>query len=985
MRSFLAICFLFLACGSRAQKYAFVSYSTQQGLPQTQVHDICQDDDGYLWIATLGGLARYNGNEIITFSAYDGLFNNRIQSLDFFDNTLWIGHDGGISYLKKGVFRSVGFTGDDKSRRVSQIFKFKNRLFICTDNGGLFRLENHTLVSQKLPGEHADRIRQAYSVNNVLYLATNEGVFVSEDGTSFKRDDSLPAEDYCGVVGSSSHLFFATYDATIYKRNLSTAKETIIDSSKVRTVLPEGALSGIYLDDRGDLWVYTLQDGVVVFKADGSVRPITTEAGLPTNSIRCFYKDREGNMWLGSFGKGLFRFSGETFSYFDISSGLQSELFLCGFEANDGSKVLGTLDKGLLVLDKNGNSREVDVDQTMIWAVVKDVDGKDWIGTQSSLVSMDASGNREIFRSSQGHNLPGDRVTTFYRVSSHEMYVGGSGGVSHYKNGRLRRIGVQNDESIGTVREFAIHKGKLICGSNLGLFIYTNSKFIPFMGVDIVVYSLQMDNDGQLWVGTEEGLFRIRDNEFERIELSRNPASNFINFVNCNGDYLFVGTNNGLYTISRLTSDVTAMDISYFGNGEGLVDLETNLNSDFFDSEGNLWFGTASGLVCFHVKNALRKPHKPFVSVSSILLNYEEFEYSNYSEKLNENGFPEHMVLPNGKNNLIFKLNCVSLSEYRGMQFQFWLEGQDETWSPPFDDPLVSFTNVSAGDYILHMRSLNAHGNFSNEITVSFTILEAFYKTWWFICLCIVLFLLIIVMVFRLRLRRINELNEKEKLEYKTRLLSLEQQSMNASMNRHFVFNSLNSIQYFINTQDRISANKYLTNFANLIRKNLDSATSEGNMISMEEELERIRLYLSLESMRFKDRFDYNINVDPSVHPEFIQLPSMILQPFVENSIIHGILPNHEKKGRIDIDVTVKDKELHISLKDNGIGVNQSVSKKSEIAGDHQSKGMEITSKRIELIQKISNSNITLDGPKEIIGENGSINGTYVLLKISLE
>ena len=153
----------------------------------------------------------------------------------------------------------------------------------------------------------------------------------------------------------------------------------------------------------------------------------------------------------------------------------------------------------------------------------------------------------------------------------------------------------------------------------------------------------------------------------------------------------------------------------------------------------------------------------------------------------------------------------------------------------------------------------------------------------------------------------------------------------------------------------------------------------------MEEELERMHLYLSLESMRFKGRFVYSIEMDEKIDLEGIKVPSMILQPFVENSIIHGILPQQDLEGKITVKVFEKDKYLNITIEDNGIGVSQSMSRKQVVDGDHKSQGMEITSKRIELIQKISNTDIALEGPSEIVDENGLIKGTYVLLKIPLE
>jgi sensor histidine kinase YesM len=203
-------------------------------------------------------------------------------------------------------------------------------------------------------------------------------------------------------------------------------------------------------------------------------------------------------------------------------------------------------------------------------------------------------------------------------------------------------------------------------------------------------------------------------------------------------------------------------------------------------------------------------------------------------------------------------------------------------------------------------------------------------------------------------------------------------------MNRHFIFNSLNSIQYFINSQDKYSANKYLTSFAKLIRKNLDSSSENNNQVLLSEEVERLELYLSLEAMRFKDKFEYSITSN-DVDLESIEVPAMLFQPFVENSIIHGILPNESKKGKIHIEILEKNNMLHVIIEDDGIGIETSITKKGNLGGDHKSQGMEITAKRIDLLNKLSRQDYELDGPHQILDENSLIKGTRVLIKIPLE
>ena len=408
------------------------------------------------------------------------------------------------------------------------------------------------------------------------------------------------------------------------------------------------------------------------------------------------------------------------------------------------------------------------------------------------------------------------------------------------------------------------------------------------------------------------------------------------------------------------------------------------MNSSFIDKKGFLWFGTASGLVTYNPKLRRESFSSPHIILKNILINYQYIDYKKYSDGTNRNGLPINLRLPFSKNNLTFEIDGVSLSNYPGMKFQYWLEGQGTGWSPLNANTTVTYNSLPAGTYILHARSVDSRGNVSAEIKFQFLIKQAFYKTWWFIGLTSVLLIFVIYRIFQFRLKREREINEKETLEYKSRLLTLEQKSLNASMNRHFIFNSLNSIQYFINTQDRLSANRFLTNFAKLIRKNLDSS-DDGSLVPLSQELERLELYMSLESMRFKDRFEYKINCPEGIDAESIIIPAMMLQPFIENSIIHGILPDEDKIGLIEVNITLEKDLLIIEIDDNGVGIETSINSKLNYDGDHRSQGMEITTKRIELLKKLSNRYFELIGPIQINNNDSSIKGTRVTLKFQVE
>ncbi len=955
-----------------SQKYSFVTYSTEEGLPQTQVTAISQDAEGYLWVGTLGGLAKFNGEKFETYSTNQGLVNNRITTLNFFENTLWIGHDGGISFIKDKKVDQIPFDGTDKSRKVSGIIRFREELFVCTNGGGLFKVIGNKLKNIPLGNADYDRVRGIYSYDDQMYLATRGGILTTRNGKDFQLSRDLDSNNYSGITGNEDVMVFATWSDGVYVKNLKTGKIKQYSSDKL-----EQTIKGCFVDMNNTIWL-NAQEGIVRVSKEGEIDFLNEKNGLPVNMISCIFEDKDQNLWIGSQGKGLFRYTGEQFKFYDQSTGLPSDLFVCGFQKNDGSYFFGTFDMGVIQKDPDGTITRLNIDDYPIWAAIKNINNMDWFGTQSGLYSVDDRGDIKSYGFDDG--LPGQKITAFYRIDNDKMYLGGSEGASYYDGNKFQRLGSEESRYIGTVRDFAVLDDSLYCVTNLGVFVLRTKNFEIVHNLNQVVYNLEKDNNDKLWCGTEEGLFSIDQGVIKRIDLLDDPASNIVNFLNFRNNMLFVGTNNGLFVLTDLDKDKPK--VKRYGRGDGIIDLETNLNSGFFDNEGNFWFGTASGLICYHIDVGGIPASPPALILKSILLNYQPFDYNKYADELTPAGLPTKLVLPYSKNNLIFELDGISLVHHRGLRYQFLLEGMNEDWSPLVDISTITFTSLPAGEYNLKMRSVDLDGRMSEVVTFPFEIKPVYYKTWWFISLMVLITALIIWSFFKFRVRRINEMNEKEKLEYKTRLLALEQKSVNASMNRHFIFNALNSIQYFINTQDKLSANKYLTNFAQLIRKNLDAANANENTITLEEELSRIRLYLSLESMRFKDRFDYTIDVD-KVDTEAILIPAMIMQPFVENSIIHGILPNESKMGHITIKIYQEGRELNILIEDNGIGVNQSLKGKTTMEGDHKSQGMEITSKRIELIEKISDNHIELIGPIEIVDENGLINGTRVLIKIT--
>lgn len=955
-----------------SQKFSFIPYTTTQGLPQSQVTSIVQDRNNYLWIGTLGGLAKFNGGSFETFSSENGLLNNRVSCLSIIDDAIWIGHEGGVSNYKDNIFQPFSFPEDEKNTNVKSIIKFNGQVLIAS-HYGLYQIRNSKLVKISYPEDQdLKHIRSMVVFKNKLYIASMEGLYVMDENLHFSMLEAFKDINLSSIAIRKNQLFVTSYFDGAFEFDAVN-----MNVKKLNHDLKQSVLKGAFVDSYNNVWIHTYS-GVVILDQSNEIEFIDDSRGLNYGVISSIFEDVEGSIWIGTQGKGVLRFPSREFSYFDKSLGLSSDLILTIQEDKNKNLWLGTFDNGIIYKENNKNYTLNEFPNNTIWSSVINVSNSNWFGTDYGLIELKKNKKNKVYYEVDG--LPSDAITALKKIGNNEMLLGGVNAISVYNKGIFKLV--SSSIGIGIVRDFQKVNELMYIGTSKGLYCKRGNNISKVKGIEKPVSCVEKISDDGLLIGTEEGLFLLKDGDISQINLSNLASANLINFINYKDSKVFIGTNNGLYIINDIYKNRV---ISHYGVGEGLVDIETNLNSSFFDSNDNYWFGTSSGLVKYEYKRQIVKSRgEPRIVLKSALLNYSEQELLKFCNSVSNDGVPNQLVLPFYKNNLAFEMDGISLSNYSNLLYQFKLEGIDSDWSPPSKNSLISFSGLLDNDYTLRMRAVNANGVYSNEIVIPFKINPPFYKKSWFIILGIVLIFLMVYIVFKYRITRELEFSQNQMLNYKSKLMALEHKSLNASMNRHFIFNALNSIQYFINSQDRKSANRYLTNFAKLIRKNLDATNEEGNMITLSEELEGLDLYLSLEEMRFKGKFSYEINCE-NIDTDEVFIPSMLLQPFIENAIIHGVLPNESEDGLITVEVKREQNNLLIQIQDNGVGINNSIKSKENDQGDHRSQGMEITAKRIDLIKKISNKGFEIIGPFQFGGIDSDILGTKVILKVPIE
>lgn len=418
------------------------------------------------------------------------------------------------------------------------------------------------------------------------------------------------------------------------------------------------------------------------------------------------------------------------------------------------------------------------------------------------------------------------------------------------------------------------------------------------------------------------------------------------------GEYLWAISNNG---INRIHIKNNQVQVSGFDDVNGILSDELN---DLYIDKDTAYFATNNGLLYFAYNYSLQNTQAPKVYINSIINNKKTLDLTNNSFTLKPN--EQNLII--NYSAIDFKNNNISY-RYRLKSKENWIETKNRR---------IELSSLEPGEYTFEVSARSQNSNWSEPAKIKLKLEKRFYQNWAFLTICALL-LGYLIYIIAVLITKQQKNKEQEQLLLKNRILMLEQQALQAMMNPHFVFNVMNSIQHFINTKNTMSANKVLTGFARLIRTNLDICTK--SYISLEEELNYLNLYLSLEKNRFGDKFQYEIEIDEHIDREETLIPSMLLQPYIENAIWHGIMPK-EEGGKVAIKVEeLDDHVLSIVITDDGIGIDNALANKKE---SHQSKGMRLTSERIKLLNKIEAKTIQLH-----IKQNGK-SGTIVSFSIPL-
>lgn len=966
----ISLLFLLLSQLVSAQTHHFRNYSVEHGLPFIQVSAIFQDSKGNLWSGAYGGLSKYDGVEFTNYGTKDGLVNHSVTTIkEDKQGNLWIGTISGLSRFDGKTFTNFSIhSGLPHNYITSLVCDSSGNVWIGT-KGGLSRFSQDKFINLTT--------RNGLSCNTVLSLCTDQnGLWVGTqqglnqyNGNHFKLYNlksgltdtvinSLMA-DRKGTLWIGTNNGFSSYRAGLFKNY----KLLSAESEKV---------SSLYADISGKIWIGTGR-GLFHFE-NNRISKYSIRPAANANIITALWQDYENNLWIGTHS-GLFKYRGPLFVSYSERDGLTNSFIYQITKDKKGVMWFGS-ENGLQRFDgKSFTSFGVNEDLAgaNVWAVLQDKDFF-WLGTDQGVSKFDGKSFKNLTISD---GLQSNNCLSIYKDRTGVIWFGGHGGVTRYDGKSFKAINIDTpDKEFDIASIYHDSKGNLWFGGYQGGLYKLQGSQIKEAGRELGIYassfmSIIEDKSGRLYFGSFDGTFIYDGTKIYKINEKGGLNSDLVYVQTLNRDEseLWIGTNQGLNKVdlAKLYKE-GKLSIEHFAKEEGFTGVECNSNSIYHEKDGSIWFGTVNGLIKYSPQALRPNNQPPITSITGFSLFYKDTILSPKAQ------------LPYDHNNLTFKYVGISLTNPEKVRYQYKLAGFDKEWSPLTKINYATYSNLPPGNYTFQVKAMNNEGVWNVEpVSFTFSIERPFWKTWWFWSLTIGAITLIIILAVRYRISQIR-LRERENLQRSIELASNELKALRAQMNPHFIFNSLNSIQHFIMSSDEASASKYLNKFAKLIRIILNN--SEKPSVSIREELEALKLYLELECLRFDNKFSYEINVEAPIDIDNYELPAMLIQPYVENAILHGLNPKNEK-GTLKVDIKEENNFIICRISDNGIGRKRAGEMKGKSMKVHNSLGTKITMDRLALLNKINNSNLSVN-IKDLFAADNTAAGTEVEIFIPL-
>lgn len=991
MRLIIFILFTFLQLNLFSQVPVTYSFSEQQGFSPRTIYNMYEDVNRNMWFGTNDGLYKWDGNEFLRYqnpnysNSYSSIQQDktgRIWCLNFTGQLFFIENDS----LKLFV---------DEKKKIHSTFDYNLSDYptiYLTSNYGLIEYEFISESRKEHKGDTIVSNRNLAVINNTdtlfpdlieqLPSYKNGMLYWSRGDMIYKEKDRLLEKIVRTPIKSifATPYIFPREDKVLVVFNEGLKKRT----SSIIEVLENGEAhkvalnfkneinpSSIFYDDEKKIFLLGSKNGMVVL--DQHYQSIFQEKTLEGKNISGFIKDHEGNYWVSTLNDGVYIFpSFELIKYNNEKFQNKNVSFLLK-DINNSIYFIEDFG-GIYKLNKTNNIEYIGSFHQRVEHVIYNP-YRNEIYTGNLRSSFNLNTNR-LGNSIYGRNfksisfldattiLVSSSTNANLRTASKEntnyLDLFNSQSFQYNPNEKFNQSVIRKKRSNHNAFDF-VNETAYISYAD-GFYYYNKGKEQELFYDDksILISTISKVNNEFLWVTTINGvLLQLKKGQVVNDFDINIKAKEILSWK----DYLFISNNSGILKLNTKTQKQ-----NWINTIDGLP------SNDILDMEivnDSLFVATTKGVIRLDCHYDYVNKKVPLVKITNITI-WEKDTILRSSYFLDYN-----------QNNITFYFGANATRSRKKYTYQYRMLGVDSAWIiQKSENNFVRFPSLSSDNYTFQIKSINEDGVESNIEEVQLMIDAPYYQKGWFYMLIGLFIVFIVSLIFIIRIRIIQKQNTilQDKKEIEKQLSQSQLTALRSQMNPHFVFNALNSIQDYIISNNKELASDYLGLFADLMRKYLNFSNEDE--ITLEEEIETLEMYLKLEKVRFEETLEYSINVTDEVDTFATEIPVMLIQPFAENAIKHGLL--HKKGKRIlVIEFKKENQNLVISIKDNGIGRKQSAEVNKMRNKEHKSFATSAQQKRVKLINEGNKFPISIKYI-DLYNENKEAEGTLVKIVIPL-
>lgn len=955
----------------------FRNYSTEQGLPSSEVHCVFQDSRGYMWFGTDNGVAKFDGYEFHSYGTRDGLNSNVI--FDIYEDSqkrIWIGTMTGETYIFQGD-TITPYVYNNRVTKSNRHFGHANFVYAKNDGTTFFNLMFAGILQIDKNGNdslYSTLNSLAYFILEVekspklLYTSIRRSY---EKGLSYSTNHTIEL-----LSGTTRHQFELPYLSNECHVRFNASKlasgEIIVTAcqqlfcfrnNKLLWAIPYTfEASRIIIDENQTIWVCGINGG--------GIRRYTTLEGVRNGiydhylkglSISNVCKDNKGGLWITSLEQGIFFCNDQQSLIFDSKFGLsEDQVTSVTFKSGDE----------LFVGCENGEIFQIDVEKDQI---INSFTNPYGYHNFDLLFQEDKSilwSNGSYWQNGNWHHVKiknpnKESADEFISTKVQKLHINAQEYLVGCNYAGFLMIDLENDSVRYSTffnnfreRTFAVHTDRnqtLWVGNLRGLFAFRDSVLVS-PDVDHPAFQIRVEDidempDGSLVFGTKGlGVVRWKGQDIVQVTTDEGLTADMIEDIHVDeSGTLWVGTLNGLNKVTF--GKYGQVDVRSYTVSNGLPSNEMYQIKSF---DGQLWLCTAKGLIKFHepaIDTLASAPVLQSLQVNDSAVSWETTSTFSHDQ-----------------NNLAFRFLTINYQQNGQIPYRYRL-GETEAWLHT-QNRSVQYPKLSPGDYSFEVQAQNQDGYWSVSTVYAFAIRPPWWNTAWAQAGFLGLLLGGLILYQRQHTQKI-----KKEAAIQQQISSLERAALQAQMNPHFIFNCLNSIQHFILQNDQKQAVEFLSRFAQLVRHNLNASVK--GRVSLEEELGLLDNYLAVEQERFDHRFTYAIEVDEALNQQAIHLPPLLIQPYVENAIAHGLSPQKEQ-GEVRVHFRKEEGLMVVRVRDNGVGIQPRENRPTNTR--HESVGMTLTQKRLELLRGTGDEAVKITD----LQEEGKTKGTEVEIRIVL-